>query len=97
MFARRIADFIGQYYVRLGGADIIVFSAGIGENAPHFRKIIIDEIKEALGVVIDEELNNKVIGKVAVLSLPESKIKVAVIPTDEELMIMRDIVRLLKF
>ena len=97
MFARRIADFIGQYYVRLGGADIIVFSAGIGENAPHFRKIIIDEIKEALGVVIDEELNNKVRGKVAVLSLPESKIKVAVIPTDEELMIMRDIVRLLKF
>jgi acetate kinase len=95
MFARRIADYIGQYYVRLGGADMIVFSAGIGENAPLFRKLIIDQVKEALGIEIDEEINNKTRGKLAVLSTPNSKIRVAVIPTDEELMIERDIVRLL--
>lgn len=96
MFARRVADFIGQYFVRLGGADMIVFSAGIGENAPIYRKLIVDQIKEALGVEIDEELNKKVRGKLAVLSTPKSKIRVSVIPTDEELMILRDTVRLLK-
>ncbi len=95
MFARRVADFIGQYFVRLGGADMIVFSAGIGENAPIYRKLIVDQIKEALGVEIDEELNKKVRGKLAVLSTPKSKIRVSVIPTDEELMILRDTVRLL--
>lgn len=95
MFARRVADFIGQYFVRLGGADMIVFSAGIGENAPIYRKLIVDQIKEALGVEIDEELNSKVRGKLAVLSTPKSKIRVSVIPTDEELMILRDTVRLL--
>ncbi len=88
LFARRIADYIGSYYVRLGGADLIVFSAGIGENSGWFRKLVIDRISEALGIVLDEKANDS--HGDAVISKPESKIKVVVIPTDEEVMIARD-------
>ena len=90
LWARRIADYIGQYYVRLGGCDLIVFSAGIGENAPEYREIVLERIKEALGVSYDKELNNKALGVEMLISKPDSKIKVAVIPTDEEVMIARD-------
>ena len=90
VFNRRIADFIGQYYVRLGGADLIIFSAGIGENEPRTRRDVCHLIKDALGVEIDEELNSTVHGKECLISTPNSKIKVAVIPTNEELMIARD-------
>ncbi len=90
LFARRVADYIGQYYVRLGGCDLIILSAGIGENAPHFRKAILDDCAEALGLAIDEAANERTIGKEALLSTPQSRIKVAVIPTDEEVMIARD-------
>ena len=96
IFVRRIADFIGQYYVRLGGADLIIFSAGIGENSPITRKQVVDEIKEALNVEIDEKLNDTIRGKLAMISTKESKIKVAVIPTDEEAMIARDTFAFLK-
>ncbi len=94
MFVRRIADFIGQYYVRLGGADAIIFSAGIGENVPYYRKRICDAIKEALGVELDEEAN-ECHGVERIISTPNSRIKLIVIPTDEEVMIARDTVRLL--
>lgn len=90
LFVRRIADFIGQYYVRLGGCDLIIFSAGIGENEPRTRREVAEQIGEALGVKIDHQLNNSIHGKEALISLPDSKIKVAVIPTDEEVMIARD-------
>ncbi len=90
LFARRVADFIGQYYVRLGGIDLIIFSAGIGENSAYFRKAILEDVQEALGLKIDYELNAKVRGREEILSTPDSKIKVVVIPTDEEVMIARD-------
>ena len=90
LFNRRIADFIGQYFVRLGGADLIIWSAGIGENEPRTRSGVCALIKEALGVEIDEELNSTIHGKEALISTPNSKIKVVVIPTDEEVMIARD-------
>ena len=90
LFNRRIADYIGQYFVRLGGADLIIFSAGIGENEPRTRRDVVKEIKDALGVEIDEELNSSIHGKEALISTQNSKIKVAVIPTDEEVMIARD-------
>ncbi len=94
LFIRRIADFIGQYFVRLGGADLIIFSAGIGENEPRTRKEVVDQIHDALGVEIDEELNSTIHGKECLISTPNSKIKVAVIPTDEEVMIARDAYRI---
>ena len=90
LFARTVANFIGQYFVRLGGADMIIFSAGMGENAPLFREAILRDVEEALGLSIDYELNAKIRGVETVLSKPESKIKVVVIPTDEEVMIARD-------
>lgn len=90
LFARTVANYIGQYFVRLGGADMIIFSAGMGENAPLFREAILRDVEEALGLSIDYELNAKIRGVETVLSKPESKIKVVVIPTDEEVMIARD-------
>lgn len=96
MLIRRICDFIGQYYVRLGGADLIIFTAGMGENADNYRKEICDQLKEPLGVILDEEINTGLKGKLKLISKPESKIKVAVIPTDEEVMIARDAYKLIK-
>lgn len=96
MYSRRIADYIGQYFVRLGGCDLIIFSAGVGENSSTMRKFVCENLKDALGVVLDDTLNEKAVhGEGGVISSEESKIKVVVIPTDEEVMIARDIVRLL--
>ena len=90
MFIRRICDFIGQYYVRLGGCDLIIWSAGIGENEPRTRRDVCRALYPSLGTVLNEELNSQIHGKEALISAPESKIKVVVIPTDEEVMIARD-------
>ncbi len=92
-YVRRIVDFIAQYYVLLGGADIIVFTAGVGENNIKIRGEICDKLK-CLGVIIDSSLNEKV-GEVVKLSTGESKIEVYVIPTNEELMIARDTLKLI--
>jgi len=97
LWARRIADYIGQYYVRLGGCELIIFSAGIGENAPEYREMVLNNIKEALHIDIDWDLNNKIFGGAeALISTPKSTIKVAIIPTDEEIMIARDAFRIAK-
>jgi len=91
LFARRIADFIGQYYIRLGGCDLIIFSAGIGENGALFRKAIIDDVKEALHLTLNESVNDETFGgKEAIISGEDSAIRMVVIPTDEEVMIARD-------
>ena len=74
---------------------MIVFSAGVGENSSWTRRNVINNIAEALGVVIDDEANNGLRGRFGVITKPESKITVVVIPTDEEVMIARDCVRLL--
>lgn len=94
IFARRVADFIGSYYVQLGGVDAICFTAGIGENSFTARANIINEIKDALGVEIDEE-SNRSREPDRLISTPNSKVKVYVIPTNEELVIARDTKRLL--
>jgi acetate kinase len=95
LYARRVADYIGQYYVRLGGCDLIIFSAGVGENSGYFREAIINNCKEALGLDLNVEVNNASRGKEVVISTPKSKIKIVVIPTDEEVMIARDCVSIL--
>ena len=96
LFARRIADFIGQYYVRLGGCDLIIFSAGIGENSVYFRKEILKRVEEALKLDIDYTLNETENHKEALISKSTSPIKVAIIPTDEEVMIARDLEKALE-
>jgi len=90
---KRIADYIGSYYVYLGGVDAIIFSAGIGENMPLMRKRICDRIK-VLGVEIEDKLNNDR-GHAFRFSTEGSKVDMWVIPTNEELVIARDTVRLI--
>ena len=85
----QIAKFIGSYYVALGGMDALVFTAGIGENQTTHRSKICRYL-ECLGVELDEEVNASVHGKEAEISTPESRVRVYVIPTDEEMVIARD-------
>ncbi len=92
VFYNRVQKYIGQYFAILNGADAIVFTAGIGENSPETRQIIIDGMNW-FGAEIDSEANN-VRGKERIISTPESKVKVLLIPTDEEIMIARDVERL---
>ncbi len=85
-----IEKFIGGYYVALGGCDVMIFTAGLGENQAHHRQVICDDLA-SLGVKIDPELNNKMIlGNEGKISTEDSKIEVYVIPTNEELVIARD-------
>lgn len=96
LYARRIADFIGQYHIRLGGADTLVFTAGIGENVSVIRRLVVDKIKEAMGIVYDNDVNKMLRGgKAGKFSTQTSKVDVWVLPTNEELMIVRDTVRVL--
>lgn len=95
LYARQAAKFIGAYFLELGGVDAIAFTAGLGENSAFTRKNIMDECKEALGVLLDQEKNETRSGANREISAPESKVKVFVIPTNEEVMIARDTVRLL--
>jgi len=92
--AKTIADYIGAYYLTLGGCDAICFTAGIGENAVDTRKLVADKIK-ALGTVLDVK-RNLIKGEEAVISKNRSRIKLLLIPTNEEVMIARDTVRLIK-
>lgn len=94
MYVRRIIDYIAKYYVELGGADAIIFTAGVGENSVSTRHEILDGLK-VLGIEIDEEANNSR-GKETLITLPTSKIPCYVIPTDEEVMIARDTYNLAK-
>lgn len=95
LYARIVAKFIGSYFVELGGVDAIAFTAGVGENASYLRKMIIDEISEALHVVLDEAKNNERKKENRVISTSDSKVDIMIIPTNEEVMIARDTVKLL--
>ncbi len=92
--AKMIADYIGAYYLTLGGCDAICFTAGIGENARETRQLVVDKIK-VLGVELDPERNSHQ-GEEMIISKKKSKIKLLLIPTNEEVMIARDTVRLIK-
>lgn len=94
IFYRRVIAYIGRYFIALGGVDAICFTAGIGENSFFARKGICDLLKDALGVELDEDANVNGKGD-RLISTPNSKVKVFVIPTNEELVIARDTKRLL--
>ncbi len=87
-FNYEVRKFIGAYAAAMGGVDAIVFTAGVGENSASNRMAIASGL-EYMGVKMDPEAN-KVRGKEAVISAPDSKVTVLLIPTDEELMIARD-------
>lgn len=94
MQEKKVADYIGSYYGYMGGADAIIFTAGIGENSSETRKAICNRLEEAFGIKIDEARNLAARGHNALISADDSKIKVLVIPTNEEIMIARDVMRI---
>ena len=94
VFSYRVAKYIGSYVAALNGVDAIAFTAGIGENAPLVREKVM-EYFGYLGIKLDAEANGQR-GKDLVISTPDSKVKVCVIPTNEELAIARDTVALVK-
>lgn len=92
VFASRIHKYIGSYAARMSGVDAIIFTAGIGENSSEIRERVLKGL-EFMGVYWDPSLN-KVRGEETFISYPHSPVKVIVIPTNEEVMIARDVVRL---
>ena len=94
MYNYKIKKYIGAFAATMGGVDIIVFTAGVGENQPSMRAGVTEGL-EFLGVKIDEKVNATLRGEEKVISTPDSKVKVVVIPTDEELMIASDTLALI--
>lgn len=91
----RIKKYVGSYAAALGGVDILVFTGGVGENQAVTRKEVCQDMA-FMGIELDEELNASVRATEVVISKPSSKVKVVIIPTDEELTIARDTVQILK-
>ena len=95
MFSYIIKKYIGSYSAVLGGADAIVFTAGIGENVANVREWAVDNLGY-MGVEIDKEKNDSCIGKEMIVSKDSSKVKIIVIPTNEELVIAEDVVKVME-
>lgn len=94
MYSYRIKKYVGAYAAAMGGCDIIVFTAGVGENQASMREDVCKNM-EYMGVKLDVEKNKTIRGEEAIISTPDSKVTVCVIPTDEELMIATDTMNLL--
>lgn len=95
LYSRIVSKYIGQYFVELGGLDAIAFTAGVGENAAYLRRLIIDDCSRALGVFLNEDANAIRSDENRLISHQYSKIDVYVIPTNEEVEIARDTMKLL--
>ena len=91
----RIKKYVGSYAAVLGGVDILVFTGGVGENQAVTRSDVCKNM-EFMGIELDEELNASVRAKEIIISKPSSKVKVVIIPTDEELTIAKDTVEILR-
>ena len=95
MYDYRIKKYIGAYAAAMGGVDVIVFTAGVGENQTSTRETACSGL-EFIGVKIDVEKNKKIHGEEAIISTPDSKVAVCVVPTDEEMMIANDTMELVR-
>lgn len=91
----RIRKYVGSYAAALGGVDILVFTGGVGENQAVTRSDVCKNM-EFMGIELDEELNASVRAKEVVISKPSSKVKVVIVPTDEELTIAKDTVEIFR-
>jgi acetate kinase len=89
IYCYRIKKYVGAYAAAMGGLEMIVFTAGIGENSPDVRAASVKGL-EFLGVKIDPSRNEKAIGVESMVSADSSTVKIAVVPTDEELVIAGD-------
>ena len=95
MYFYRIKKYIGAYAAAMGGVDVILFTGGVGENQADCREAACSGL-EYMGVKVDHAVNNATRGEEAIISATDSKVKVVVIPTDEEMMIASDTMALLK-
>ena len=95
VFCYRVAKYIGSYVAAMNGVDAIAFTAGIGENVALVRRKVCQYLGY-LGIAIQEDVNLKTFGDEVILSTPESKVTVCVVPTNEELAIARETVALVK-
>ena len=95
IYANRVAQTIGSYFVQLGKVDALVFTGGLGENDVAARESIMKNVEQAMQINFDYELNNTIRGKELCLSKADSKVQVWVVPTNEELVIAQDTVRVL--
>lgn len=93
-YCKRVKKYIGSYMAEMGGVDVVLFTAGIGENSISMRETICSGL-EGIGIEIDTE-KNKVRGEERVISTDSSKVKVLIVPTNEELMIARETSELVK-
>ncbi len=91
----RVKKYVGAYAAAMGGVDVLVFTAGVGENQASLREEVCRSM-EFMGIKLDVEKNDKIHGQEAIISTPDSKVKVVVIPTDEELMIASDTMALVE-
>jgi acetate kinase len=89
MYAYRVKKYIGSYVAALGGIDLLIFTGGIGENAPDMRADICKELNY-MGITVDESKNAGLRGKEAIISKDNEKVQVMVVPTNEELVIAQD-------
>ena len=94
MYFYRIKKYVGAYAAAMGGCDIIVFTAGVGENQSGMREAVCKDM-EYMCISFDADKNKTIRGEEAIISTPDSKVTVCVIPTDEELMIATDTMSLL--
>ncbi|MCF0211475.1 MAG: acetate kinase [Bacteroidales bacterium] len=94
VFAYRVKKYIGSYMAAMNGCDLVVFTGGIGENAWFMRHAILEDM-DYLGLDVDMELNDKVMGEDHIISRPNSRVKVAVVTTNEELVIAQETLALL--
>ncbi|MBR4810586.1 MAG: acetate kinase [Bacteroidaceae bacterium] len=96
MYAYRIKKYIGAFAAAMGGVDVIIFTGGVGENRHEVREAVCENM-EFLGIKLDKKVNAEIMfGKDGIISTPDSKVKVVVLPTDEELMIASDTMALVK-
>ena len=95
VFCYRVRKYVGAYLAAMGGADAVVFTGGIGENSPDVRGRVCSEM-EWVGLHLDDRKNRQTVGREGLISSEDSKLLVYAIPTDEELLIARDTVRLIE-
>lgn len=95
MYYNRIKKFVGEYAAEMGGLDLLIFTGGVGENSKDLREYVCKNM-EFFGIEIDYPYNDTIRGRNAIISTPESKVKVAVIATNEELVIATDTYNLTK-
>ncbi|MCR5014025.1 MAG: acetate kinase [Bacteroidales bacterium] len=89
MFSHRVKKYIGAYMAIMNGADVLVMTGGIGENAWFMREAILEDM-DFLGIKLDHNMNKDTVGDAGVISTPDSKVTVVVYPTDEEFVIAQD-------